>query len=232
MLRTALPLLLVAAFTPALAAQPPQPPPLEAARGDAMNVRLSARVVVIERSAATRAGVSYVVIGGNTVRIGSAPGRSGSGVAIDARTLGARAFLELVRERRAIRSETVQQIVVRSGGSGSIASLDLTTAMHHARSRGPSLHVEPTVLEDGSIHLHLIARDEDILADGWGGYVLDGSPVDVRTDVIVQPGVETIVATSSAASRESRRGLLRIGRSQQDRDILVVITAEPAAGAR
>jgi hypothetical protein len=193
------------------------------------NIRLDARIVVVENSAVSRAGVSYVVLASDRVSVSTRAGttRRGSGVAVESRPLGVAAFLEFVRQRRAVSSEATQQIVVLSGGTGRIASLDLSVDRFAARSRGPSLVVTPTLLDDGRIHVRVIAQNEDVVADSWTGQVVDGSPVRVATELVLQPGEPAIIGSGSASQSASTSGILHIGRDDYHRDILVVLSAEP-----
>lgn len=185
-------------------------------------VRVTARIVVVDREAATRAGLGYVVLGNDRVRIGSGS-RGRDGVEVD--VLGARAFLELARDRRLIRSESTQQVLVMSGAEGYVASSELSVGRRTARTRGPSLVVVPTVREDGLVQLRVSARMEDEVRHGWG-YGVDGSPAAVDTEILARPGEDVIIGSSTVSETVSETGLLRWGSASEERDVLVVVRAE------
>lgn len=227
---SALSLLTLAA--PAWAQQPPAHAPADASDASAAvagaHVRVTARIVVVDRDALARAGLDYVVVGHDRVRVtatGRAAGRAGGrGGGIGVGIHGVTAFLEAARERRWVRSESTQQVLVMSGGEGMVASTDLAVGRHAARTRGPSLAVLPSVLPDGRVHLRVSARVEDTVRYAWG-YGIDGSPAAVETEVVAGDGEELLLASSSAvrSSREAR--LLGWSESEQGRDVLVSLTA-------
>lgn len=190
-----------------------------------MNVRVTARIVVVDREALSRAGISYVVLDNNRVRVstsGRSPTRRG-GVAVG--THGVRAFLEAVRDRRWVRSESTQRVLALSGSEALVASTDLTVGRRATRTQGPSLAVVPSVLADGSVHLWVSTRLEDAVSHGWG-YVVDGSPAAVDAEVIVGDGEEVLLAASSTVESSREAGLLRWGAGERGRDVLVSVTAE------
>ncbi len=199
------------------AAQVPSPP---------AQVRVTSRIVVVDREAAARVGLGYVVLASDRVRIGSGAPRS-SGVEVD--VLGARAFLELARQRRLIRSESTQQVLVMSGGEGYVASSELSLGRRAARTRGPSLVVVPTVRADGLVHLRVSARMEDEVQRAWG-HGVDGSPAAVDTEVLARPGEDVIIGSSTLSETVSEAGLLRWGSASEERDVLVVVRAEVVGG--
>ena len=188
-------------------------------------VRVTARMVVIDRDAFDRAGLAYVVLGNERVRVTAARGRATRGAGIAIGTHGVMAFLDAVRERRWTRSESTQQVLAASGAAARVASTQLTVGRHGARSQGPVLEVVPTVLEDGRVHLRVSARLEDAAAWGWG-YGLDGSPAAVDTEVVARDGEESIVASSNAVESTRESGLLRWGSAEQGRDVLISVRAE------
>lgn len=191
------------------------------------HVRVTARIVVVERDALTSAGLDYVVLGNDRVRVRpiARSGRSArQGIRIGVGTHGVTAFFDAVRESRLIRSESTQQVLTMSGGEGVVASTQLTVRRGAARTRGPSLVVSPTVLEDGTVHLWVSTRHEDSVTYPWG-YGVDGSPAAVETELIARDGEEVILASSSAAEATRGSGLLRWASGEQGRDVLVAVTA-------
>jgi hypothetical protein len=191
-------------------------------------VYVTARVMVVDREEATRVGLGYVVLGHDRVRVGAgarrgvdAPG--GSGVAVD--VLGATAFLDLVRQRRLVRSESTQRVLVMSGAEARVASSEVSMGRHRARTRGPSLTVVPTVGADGLVHLWVRAGLDDVVSYGWG-YEVDGSPAAVETEIVARAGEDVIIASGSVVETTSERGLLRWGGATQDRDVLIVLRVD------
>lgn len=193
--------------------------------GDAQ-VSVTARIVVLDREAFSRAGVDYVALRGGHVRVDAREPRRvprpfrvriGSGV------LGVHAFLEAARESRWVRSEFTQQVVTLSGSAARVSSSTLDLDPYAARSRGPELIVTPTVLDDGRVRVRVSAGVDDTVVDAWG-LTLDGSPVRAETELILRSGEEVVLA--SAATRESTRdaALLRSSRGEREREVLVVIT--------
>lgn len=200
-------------------------PARPAVGGDLAHVRVTARIVVVDREALTRAGLGYVVLGNDRIRVSPA-GRTGPrGARIGIGTHGVTAFLDAVRENRWIRSESTQQVLTRSGGEAIVSSTDLHVGRHAARTRGPSLAVVPAVLPDGSVLLRVSTRLEDAVTYAWG-YGVDGSPAAVDTEIIARSGEEILVASSSAVETSRETGLLRWGGGEQGRDVLVAVTAE------
>lgn len=187
----------------------------------ATHVRVTARIMVIDRDAFTRAGLTYAVLGNDRVRV-SGSGRRG--VSVQPGVQGVDAFLEAVRSSRWIESESTQQVLAISGAEALVSSTTLSLGRRSARTQGPMLAVIPTVLEDGRIHLYLSARVEDAVTYPWG-YGIDGSPVVVETEVIAASGEEVIVGSSSAVQRTRESRILWWGSSEQGRDVLVAVTA-------
>jgi hypothetical protein len=214
----------VAAVTPAAAVSVVSPNDRPA------HVQVTARVLVVDREQATRVGLGYVVLGHDRVRVGGAGGggRGGGGglaVGIGGDVLGATAFLDLVRQRRLIRSESTQQVLVLSGGEARVASREVSVGGHMARTRGPSLTVVPTVGPDGLVHLWVRAGLEDVVRYGWG-WEADGSPASVDTEIVARPGDDVILASGAVVETTSERGLLRWGGTTRDRDVLIVLRVE------
>lgn len=200
----------------------------EATPASTAQVRVTARIVVVDREAFTRAGLAYVVLGNDRVRVsarGESGGRGGRGGGIEVGTHGVKAFLEAVRDRRWVRSESTQQVVTRSGGEAYVSSTDLSLDRPMARTRGPSLAVIPTVLADGSVHLRVSARLEDAVTYGRG-YGVDGSPAAVDTEVIARDGEELLLASGTSVETTRRTGLLQWGGGEQGRDVLIAVTAD------
>lgn len=192
------------------------------------HVRVTARILVIDRDAFTRAGLDYVVLGTDRVRVGRNGRRPSGGVSVRVGTHPSAVFLEAVRASRWIRSESTQQVLVLSGAEAFVGSTTLSVGHRSARTRGPTLAVVPTVLEDGRVHLYLSARVEDAVTYPWG-YGADGSPAAVETELIAAPGAEIIVASSSAAQSTRESGILWWAASEQDRDVLVAVTVDVIA---
>jgi hypothetical protein len=201
-----------------------------------VQVQVTARVVVVDREEATRVGLSYVVLGHDRVRVGAGARRGigagtrrgvdaagGSGVAVD--VLSATAFLDLVRQRRLVRSESTQQVLVMSGAEARVASSQVSVGRDMARTRGPSLTVVPTVGEDGLVHLWVRAGLDDVVSYGWG-YEVDGSPAAVDTEIVARAGEDVILASGSVLETTSERGVLRWGSATHDRDVLIVLKVE------
>lgn len=197
--------------------------PLPAVAQEGTNVRVTARVVVVDREAAARAGVSYVARGGG-VEVHSAHGRRGGAGVLVGGPLGTGAFLELARERRWTRSESTQSVTVLSGAMARVASLEGGVSRYGARSRGPSLAVRPTVLPDGRVRLVVSAGVEDRVDAGWGNPV-DAPPAWAETEVVAREGEEVVVASSAWSEEERSGGLLRMARGERGRDVLVVLSA-------
>ncbi|HUH12068.1 MAG TPA: hypothetical protein VMK65_03125 [Longimicrobiales bacterium] len=218
---------LLALATPAWAQ--PAPPDLAAAQETA-HVRVTARIVVVDRDAFTRAGLTYAVLGSDRVRVGST-GRGARGGRVAVGTHGVTAFLDALRLSRWLRSESTQQVLTRSGAAALVSSSDLTMGRRAARTRGPSLAVLPTVLADGRVHLRVSAREEDTVSYGWG-YGVDGSPAAVDTEIIARAGEEILLASSSAVRSTREAGLLRWGSAEQGRDVLVAVTVTVVSPSR
>jgi hypothetical protein len=207
-----------------------------------VNVQVTTRVMVVDREEATRVGLGYVVLGHDRVRVGNG-GRAGGGTGwgtgagsragagsggsevVAAEVLGATAFLELVRQRRLVRSESTQQVLVLSGGEARVASSEVSVGRHMARTRGPSLTVVPTVGADGLVHLWVRAGLDDVVSYGWG-YEVDGSPASVETEIVARSGEDVILASGAVMESTSERGLLRWGGATRDRDVLIVLRVE------
>lgn len=189
------------------------------------NVRVTARIVVVDREAITRAGLQYVVADNDRVRVRSTRGAL-RGARVPVGTHGITAFLEALRESRWVRSESTQQVLTLSGSPAIVSSSQLAVARHGgARTRGPSLAVVPTVLADGTVRLQVSATMEDAVTSGWG-YRVDGSPAIVDSEVIAREGQELILATSSTVQSSREAGLLRWGTGERGRDVLVAVRAE------
>jgi hypothetical protein len=199
--------------------------PQPAAAQSAANVRVSARIVVIEDETFTRAGLVYAVLGHDRVQVNANGPRRGKGVRVQVGTHGVKAFLEAVRNSNWLHTESTQQILTMSGAEALISSNDLSFNRRVAHSRGPSLLVTPTVMADGRVHLKVSARLEDRVDYAWGNSA-DGSPALVETEVIARDGEEVILATSSAVQSTREAGILRWGAGQQGREMLVVVTAQ------
>ena len=187
-------------------------------------VRVTTRMVVVDTDAFTRAGLSWVVLGTDQVTVRQSGRRTAGGAGVQVGTHRAGAFLEAVRASRWVRSESSQQVLAMSGAEAMISSTTLTLDRRSARTRGPTLAVIPTVLEDGRLHLRISARVEDAVTYPWG-YGVDGSPAAVETELIVVPGQEIIVGSSSATERTRDTGVLWWGAREQGRDVLVAVTA-------
>ena len=191
-------------------------------------VRVTARMVVVDRAALTRAGVGYRVMGHDRVRVGRAAtgSRRGGGARLRAGVYGVAAFLDVVRESRWIRSESSQQLLVLSGSEGRLASQSLAVGRFAARTRGPELVVAPTVEPDGTVRLRVSTRLEDTVRYGWG-WEADGSPAAVETEVVVPAGEEVLLASSSSVERTRDAGLLYWGDAEAGLEVLVAVTADP-----
>jgi hypothetical protein len=189
------------------------------------NVRVSARIVVIENETFTKAGLAYMVLGNDRVQVTSNRRRRSDGVHVQVGTHGVKAFLEAVRKSKWMHTESTQQILVMSGAEALISSNDLTFNRRAAHTRGPSVLVIPTVMDDGRVHLQVSAQLEDRVDYAWGNSV-DGSPALVETAVVAHDGEEIILASSSAVQSTREAGILRWGGGRHGRDILVVVTAE------
>lgn len=201
-------------------AAPGSPPVLQ-------NVRMTATLLVVDREAVRRAGLSYVVLGPDRVRLSPLDERRGParGVRAQVGALGVRAFLDAVRTNRWASTETTQHVLALSGSPARVSSTDLTIGRFTTRSQGPVLSVLPTILEDGRVHLRVSARIEDVATDPYWGHTVDGSPVSVDTELIVHAGEEVIIASGSRVESSRASGLLHLSSADRERDVLVVITA-------
>jgi hypothetical protein len=224
---------IAAAYTPvgdytaaAVAVVPPMERPV--------NVQVTARVVVVDREEATRVGLGYVVLGHDRVRVGGGGNAGGgggwgtgmgTGGGVGVEVLGATAFLDLVRQRRLVRSESTQQVLVLSGGEARVASSEVSLGRNMARTRGPSLTVVPTVGVDGLVHLWVRAGLDDVVRYGWG-FEVDGSPASVDTEIVARPGEDVILASGAVMESTRERGLLRWGGATRERDVLIVLRVE------
>lgn len=207
---------------------PSSPASVDRGSSGVEHVRVTTRIIVVDRDAVARAGLAYILVGNDRVRISAAPRggvRGSDGVRIGVGTHGVTAFLDAVRDSRWVRSESVQQILTISGGEGTVSSTDLSVGRAASRTQGPSLIVSPTVLADGSIHLRISARVEDSVTYPWG-YGVDGSPVAVSSEVIARAGEHVMLASSSAVQSTRESGILSWGAAEQGRDVLVAATAE------
>jgi hypothetical protein len=191
------------------------------------HVRLTASLLVVDREAVRRAGVSYVVLGPGQVRLTPLDERRrpARGVRAQLGALNVGAFIEAVRMNSWLRTETTQQVLALSGTSARVSSTELTIDGFATRSRGPVLSVLPTVLADGRIHLRVSAGVEDVVTDRYWGYSADGSPVSVDTELIVDPGEEVIIASGSGVESSRAAGLLHFSSTSRERDVLVVVRA-------
>ena len=190
-------------------------------------VRVTSRIVTVDREALARAGLEYVVLGNDRVRVTARGRREPRGVGIEVGTHGVSAFLSAARENRWVRSEATQQVLAMSGRPARVSSTDVSTGGRWGvtRTQGPSLEVVPTVLPDGSVHLQVWARIEDSVRGAWG-YGADGGPASVETELVVPDGEEVLLASSSSNEEARRAGLLGWGSSERGRDVLVAVTAE------
>jgi Flp pilus assembly secretin CpaC len=188
------------------------------------HVRVTARIVVVDRDAFARAGLAYAVLGSDRVRVSRNGRRADRGVSVQVGVQRASAFLEAVRASRWIRSESTQQVLAMSGSEALVSSRTLSVGRRSAHTQGPTLAVIPTVLEDGRVHLHLSARIDDAVTYPWG-YGVDGSPAAVETEVVTASGEEVIVGSSSVVQSTRESGILWWGSSEQGRDVLVAVTA-------
>lgn len=189
------------------------------------HVRVTARILIVDRDALTRAGLEYAVLGSDRVRVTRSGRRASSGVGVQIGTQEASVFLEAVRANRWMRSESTQQVLALSGAEALVSSTTLSLGRRAARTQGPMLAVVPTVLEDGRIHMYVSARVEDAVTYPWG-YSIDGSPAAVDTEVITASGEEVIVGSSTAVESTRESGILWWGSSEQGRDVLVAVTAD------
>ena len=197
----------------------------QTAIASADQVRVTARIVIVDREAFTRAGLSYAVIGGNRVRVTSTGRRASGGVRVQVGTHPVAAFLEAARASRFIRSESTQQVLTMSGRPAMISSQDLAVGRRAARTRGPSLSVIPTVLSDGTVHLQVSTGVEDRVTYAWG-YGVDGSPAAVDTEILAADGEEVILASGSSSTTTRQSGLGGWSSGEDARDILVAVSAD------
>ena len=188
-------------------------------------VRVTTRIVVVDREAFTRAGLSYDVIGPNRVRVRSTGRRVPGGVRVTVGTHGVTAFLEAARASRWVRSESTQQVLTLSGRPAMISSQDLAVGRRAARTRGPSMAVIPTVLADGTVHLQVSAGIEDRVTYAWG-YGVDGSPAAVDTEILAAPGEEVLLASGSSTTSTRQSGLGGWSSGEAGRDVLVAVSVE------
>jgi hypothetical protein len=191
------------------------------------HVRISSTLLVLDRTAVRRAGLSYVVLGPERVRLVPLDGGRGAarGVRVEVGALGVRAFLDAVRTNRWVRTETTQHVLALSGASAHVSSLDTRLGAYGTHTRGPVLNVLPTILDDGRIHLHVSTRLEDVDVDRYWGYAVDGSPVAVATELIVRAGEDVIIASGGGVEASRETGLLYIASTDRERDVLVVVRA-------
>lgn len=192
------------------------------------NVRVSAHVVLIDRSAASRAGLEMLQVGDGRMRVAR---RGTGGVAIDGRVMGmpVAAFIGLARERGVVRSESRLHVVTASGSSGRIAGVRLGVDRHGLASEsGPELHVVPTLLADGRIRLEVNAGRRETRR-GLYGEAVGASPAMATTTVIVRPGAQATVGTIAVATERRDAGLLHWRRERSETDALIVLAAEPAS---
>lgn len=188
-------------------------------------VRVTTRIVVVDREAFTRAGLAYEVIGPNRVRVRSTGRRAPGGVRVTVGTHGVAAFLEAARASRWVRSESTQQVLTLSGRPAMISSQDLSVGRRAARTRGPSMSVIPTVLSDGTVHLQVSAGIEDRVTYAWG-YGVDGSPAAVDTEILAAPGEEVLLASGSSVTTTRQSGLTGWGSGEEGRDVLVAVSVD------
>ncbi|HUG42331.1 MAG TPA: hypothetical protein VMM12_17840 [Longimicrobiales bacterium] len=207
---------LAAALPAPVAAQGP------AARG-MEQVRVTARIVVVDRDAFTRAGLAYAVIGNDRVVVRNSGRQRAGGARVKVGTHGVAAFLEAVRESRWVRSETTQQVLAMSGRPALVSSQDLAIGRRAARTRGPTLSVIPTVLEDGLVHLQVSTGIEDRVSWSWG-YGVDGSPAAVETELLARDGEEVLLASSTSTQTTRESGLLSWSAGEEGRDVLVAVS--------
>jgi hypothetical protein len=202
-------------------------PPAVAQADAHVHVRLTTRIVVMDREAVTRAGLSYLVLASDRVRLDAGdrrPARRGSGGPA-AGVLGVRAFLDAARDRRWVRAEHTQQIVTLSGTAARISSTELEARRYGTRSSGPATTVVPTVLPDGRVRLWISTGVEDRVVDAWGR-ADDGDPVAAEAEIVARPGEEVILASGASVETAREAGLLRLRHADRGRDVLVVVTAE------
>ncbi|HEX6306660.1 MAG TPA: hypothetical protein VFZ69_00660 [Longimicrobiales bacterium] len=213
-LRTVLALLALAAPAAAQSAPPA-----------AVHVRVTARTVIVDRDAFTRAGIAYVAIGNDRVHVSRTTQRPTRGARIAVGTHGLTAFLEAARENRLLHSESTQQVLALSGAEAIVSSTTVSLGRRSARTTGPVLAVLPTLLEDGRIHLYVAARVEDSVSWPWG-YGVDGSPAAVETEVIARAGEEVILASSSITQQSRESGILRWAADEHGRDVLITVSVQ------
>ena len=188
-------------------------------------VRVAARVVLLDRSEARRAGLEWVQVGGGRIRVVGSGRRGGVGAAGDVGGVPVSAFIALASERRLVRSDTRMQVTTLSGSGASIASGSLSIgAWGSTRTSGPELVVTPTVLEHGAVRLDVRVRLRDELT-GVYGETADASPVDAATTVVVRPGEEATIGNVAVSEQRSDTGILRWESASRDRDVLVVLEA-------
>lgn len=187
-------------------------------------VRVTARIVVVDREALARAGLAYVVVGNDRVRVTRTGGRTPGGVRVKVGTHGVTAFLEAARASRLIRSESTQQVMTMSGRAAQISSQDLSMGRRAARTRGPTLAVVPTLLADGRVRLQVSTGVEDRVTYARG-YGVDGSPAAVDTEVLASDGEELILASSSWITTTRESGLAGWTSDEAGRDVLVAVSA-------
>lgn len=188
-------------------------------------IRVTTRIIVVDRDALTRAGLDYAVIGNDRVRVSANGRRPSRGVRVRVGTHGVTAFLEAARESRWIRSESTQQVLALSGRPALISSQDLAVGRHAARTRGPSLEVIPTVLADGTVHLQVSTGIQDRVSHAWG-YGVDGSPAAVETELLAVDGEELILASSTSVRSTRQSGLLGWSSGEEGRDVLVALSVD------
>lgn len=193
--------------------------------GTGDQVRVTTRIIMVDRDAFTRAGLTYAVVGHDRVRVSSNGRRGSGGARIRVGTHGVAAFLEAVRQSRWIRSESTQQVLALSGRPALVSSTDLAVHRRAARTRGPSLAVIPTVLSDGRVHLQVSTGVEDRVTYAWG-YGVDGSPAAVETELIAHDGEEVILASSASTRTTRESGLLGWSGGEEGRDVLVAVSAQ------
>jgi hypothetical protein len=192
-----------------------------------VHVRLTTRIVVVDREAVTRAGLSYHVLASDRVRLeshGPRPGRRGSGGPA-AGVLEVRAFLDVARDRRWVHAEHTQQIVTLSGTAARIRSTELEASRYGVRTSGPATTIVPTVLPDGRVRLRISTGVEDRFVDLWGR-ADDGGPVAAEAEIVARPGEEVILASGASVETARDAGLVRLRHSDRGRDVLVMVTAE------
>ncbi|HYD55005.1 MAG TPA: hypothetical protein VEA99_20380 [Gemmatimonadaceae bacterium] len=185
-------------------------------------VQVEARIVLVDRQRAARAGLRWLQAGGGRIVLGD----RGAGIRIskgDA-TLSASAFIEIAAREGVVTSDTRLSVATRSGTTARVASGTLALGRRGAvRETGPELLVTPTRLADGRIQLEVRARERDEATGRWGERV-DASPVDAATTVLARPGEPATVATVRSTSTGRDAGLLRWEGASRSVDALVVLT--------